>query len=166
MAVTASTMLRRLLVLLAHLLSVVVYSAYEVFVRVVNRRARPLSPRLREVVLPFVDGFELDIAHVRMRAPAFVPSGPSGLTLGRRIFLTREPDADSPDDMALLIHELVHVEQRVRYGRLAMMHRYGVEWARRLSYRDHPMEIEAREAQHAAHADLMANAGGHIEPSS
>ena len=137
----------------AHILSVPVYCAYELFVRTVNRRPAVLSAEMRVVVQPYFTDL------VRLRAPAIVPSGHAGLTLGSNIFVSRPLDAGSPEDMALLIHELVHVRQRMRFGRFAMMRRYGVEWARQLSYRNHPLEVEARQLQRMAHENLIANNG-------
>lgn len=154
----SSTAARKLLVAVAYVLSVPVYCLYELLVRTINRRPVALSAETELVVKPYFT--DLDLDDVRLRAPATLLSGRAGLTLGHRIFVTRRLDPNSPDDMALLIHELVHVRQRMRFGRFAMMHRYGVEWARQLSYHNHPMEIEARQLQRMAHENLIANDGG------
>lgn len=138
----AARVLSNLLVAVAHVLSPVVYSGYEVLVRVINRAPRPIPSTLANVLAPYFT--DIDLALVGLVVGARIPSGHAGLTLGRTIFVAGQLSADDTGDVALLVHELVHVRQRFRLGRVTMMRRYGVEWARVLSYRDHPMEIEAR----------------------
>ncbi len=146
--------LRGVLVTSAHLLSIPVYVAYEGFVRAINKKAEPLPTELRGAVELMVTDIDLD--DVLVTTGARIPSGHDGLTLGIRVFIAGEIQPDSADDMALLIHELVHVRQCRRYGRLTMMRQYGVEWARVLSYNDHPLEVEARNYQTWAHGRLTS----------
>jgi hypothetical protein len=135
-------LLCRRLVVVAHVLSVPVYFVYEVFVRTINKRPQPIPDDLRAVVGDFVADVDLDFVTLCMNAQ--VPSGHVGITLGRRIFIQGTLDSSKVEDTRLLVHELVHVRQRERFGRLGMMRQYGVEWARILSYVDHPLEVEAR----------------------
>ena len=58
--------------------------------------------------------------------------------------------------VSLLLHELVHVEQAQRFGRKGMAKEYGVQWVKALSYRDHPLEVEAYTRQRAALPSLRA----------
>lgn len=136
---------RVVVVAASYLLSVPVYVAYELILRVLNPVSRPLPPAIRVRVEPVVSDIDLDA--VRVVWPARIPTGHAGVTVGHRVHLAREPDPTSIDDLTLVVHELVHVRQRERWGRIAMMQRYGVGWARVLSYRHHPLEIEARTAQ-------------------
>jgi len=134
--------LNRALVGVAHVVSPVVYGAYELFVRAINQAPGPIPHALATKVGPYFSDIDLDLVGLVM--PARIPSGHAGLTLGSTIFVGTRLSAGDVEDVSLLVHELVHVRQRSRLGRVAMMRRYGVEWARVLSYRDHPMEVEAR----------------------
>ena len=135
-------LLKRVLVVVAHVLSVPVYFGYELFVRLINRKGEAIPSDIRARIEPYVSDIDLD--RVELRMDARVPSGHAGLTLGWRMFINRRLEAQNNDDMRLLIHELVHVRQCQTFGRTGMMRKYGVEWARVLSYSDHPLEIEAR----------------------
>ena len=146
--------LSNVLVVVAHVLSPVVYGGYEVLVRVINRSPRPIPSTLANVLAPYFT--DIDLAVVRLVMSARIPSGHAGLTLGNTIFVAGQLSADDTTDLALLAHELVHVRQRSCLGRVAMMRRYGVEWARVLSYRDHPMEIEAQNYQASVTASLRS----------
>lgn len=147
-------LLKKVLVVVAHVLSVPVYLVYELFVRVINGRGDPIPADVRATIEPYANGIDLD--RVQLKMAAKVPSGHAGLTLGRRMFIDRRLVAASNDDMRLLIHELVHVRQCQQFGRIGMMLKYGVEWARVLSYRDHPLEVEANAHEEWAF-DLLRN---------
>ena len=99
---------------------------------------------MMEVLSPWVS--DLDCDRVRIVAPARIPSGHLGVTIGHRVYLRHRPDPLDPGSRELVLHELAHVRQVERMGLLGFAQGYGVEWARLLSYRDHPMEIEARRA--------------------
>ena len=129
-------------------LSVPVYGVYEGAVRLVNSGARPLRPELRAAVEPYATDVDLD--RVRLREDAHVAAGYSGITFDHTVFVNRRLDPDVREDIALLIHELVHVRQAARWGHWGMARRYGLAWVMSLSYRDHPLEVEARRV--TAHA--------------
>ena len=147
-------LLKNVLIVVAHVLSVPVYLTYELFVRLINGAGEPIPSDIRATVERYVGDVDLD--RVRLRMGALVPSGHAGLTLGWRIFIDRELAATNDDDMRLLIHEFVHVRQCQRLGRTGMMRKYGVEWARVLSYREHPLEVEANAHEDWA-VDLLTN---------
>ena len=126
----------------AWVLSVPVYAVYEAFVRAINPAPRPLDPGLIEALGAEV--CDMDLSRVRVVAPARIPSGHGGLTLGWTVFVRRAIDPTNAHHLALIAHELMHVRQAQRWGRWGMARRYGVEWIRQLSYRDHPLEVEAR----------------------
>jgi len=146
--------LRSTLVVVAHLLAPVVYGAYELLVRAINRRPQPIPSDLAEAVAPFFT--DIDLTLVRLVAGARIPSGHAGLTLGSTVFAAGPISARDSEAVSLFVHELVHVRQRFRLGRIGMMRRYGVEWARVLSYRDHPMEVEARNYEQWVAASMQA----------
>jgi hypothetical protein len=56
--------------------------------------------------------------------------------------------------MSLVLHELVHVDQNRRHGRLGFARRYGVGWASTLSYRQIPLEAEAFEYERLRRSTL------------
>ncbi len=122
--------------------SVPVYAAYEAFVRAINPTPQRLEPALVSALGAEV--CDMDLSRVRVVAPARIPSGHGGLTLGRTVFVRRAIDPNNEGHLALVAHELMHVRQAERWGRWGMARRYGVEWIRQLSYHDHPLEVEAR----------------------
>jgi len=129
-------------VTVAKCLSVPVYAVYEGFVRLINSRGRPLRADLVAVLGGAVEDLDMDRVEIVERAR--IPSGHAGLTLGWTVFVDRSLSATSIADVALLAHELMHVRQCQRWGHWGMAKRYGTEWMRLLSYRDHPLEVEAR----------------------
>jgi len=149
-----SRILNRALVGVAHVFSPVVYGAYEILVRTINQAPGPIPQDLSAEVTPYFS--DIDLSLVKLVMSARIPSGHAGLTLGSTIFVTARLSADDAEHVSLLVHELVHVRQRFRLGRIAMMRRYGVEWARVLSYHDHPMEIEARNYQQWVGASMLS----------
>lgn len=87
---------------------------------------------------------DVPLDKVRVVAPARLPVPHLGITLGRAVYLRHPLDLTRPEDQLLLLHELVHVGQRERAGRLGMAFRYGRGFCEVMSYRRHPMETEAR----------------------
>jgi hypothetical protein len=144
---------------LAQVVSVPVYFVYAALVWLVNtRRDRvPLDPTVAAVMEPFFP--DLDLTAVRIVHPARIPSAQpttSGLTLGSVVYLQREPVPTNPGGMCLLLHELVHVDQGRRLGRVGFARRYGVGFATTLSYRDNPLEQEAFGFERNRRGDLLA----------
>jgi len=151
-----SDIAKTVLTALARVVAIPVFFAYEAFVRLVNvrRPRRPLDPAVAELMRVHHPG--LDLSTVRTICPAIIPSAKpntSGLTLGGTIFLREPPDPASLRSMSLLLHELVHVDQNRRHGRLGFAREYGVGWASTLSYRRIPLEAEAFD-----HEDLQRDA--------
>ena len=75
------------------------------------------------------------------------------MTLGHRVYFGKSQfDPQSGRSLALLVHELKHVEQFERLGRLGFFRRYLSSLARnRFRYsHDLPLEAEAYEAQRVA----------------
>ena len=68
--------------------------------------------------------------------------GFAGITLPWGIYLLREQLGNE----RLIRHELAHVAQIRRYGVVGFYARYIALWLRH-GYRNHPFEIEAREAE-------------------
>lgn len=73
---------------------------------------------------------DLDLDRVRIGAglpswTAFAPVPVAAITLGDRIHVDPEVDLDSPEGIALLAHELVHVAQWRRAGRRGPI---GLRW--------------------------------------
>lgn len=98
------------------------------------------------------------IAHIALHQRA------SGITLGHKIYITsRLFDEDGSLPLSLVIHEVAHVAQYLRDGRVGFLARYLKDYARGLArglddrdaYLAIPHEIEARatEAYLQAHAD-------------
>ena len=132
------------------LLSVPVYFGYEVAVRAMNidrllASRKGLSSALTERVECACG--DLDPASIRLVEGARIPTRHVGVTFGSTVFVARRMDAADRRDARLLVHELTHVRQARRYGRVGMARRYGVEWCRCLSYHHHPFELEARRAE-------------------
>jgi Domain of unknown function (DUF4157) len=147
----SSDIAKALLTAAAQVVAVPLFFSYEAFVRLVNlRRARtPLDPAVAKLMMAHHP--ELDLTTVRTVCPAVIPSvqrGTTGLTLGSTIFLREPPDPASMRSMSLVLHELVHVDQNRRHGRLGFARQYGVGWASTLSYRQIPLEAEAFDHEH------------------
>jgi hypothetical protein len=144
----------------ARVASAPAYGAYEKLVRGLNRSRRrlPVPPELRTVLAPhLVPTFEWN--GVGIVAPAVMPTAQRrarGLTLGHTVYLRVPFDPADLSLVSLLLHELVHVEQAQRFGRKGMGRQYGVEWVKALSYRNHPLEVEAYTRQRAALPALRA----------
>jgi hypothetical protein len=150
---------RTMLTVLAQVVAIPVFFSFEAFVRLVNtgRPRRPLDPAVIELMR--VHHPEVDLSAVRTVCPAVIPSaqrGTSAMTLGTTIFLREPPDAASGSSMSLLLHELVHVDQNRRYGRIGFAHQYGVGWASTLSYRKIPLEAEAFDYERQCRSALRA----------
>lgn len=131
-----------------------IYLGLESVVRVANLgRSRPLTDAELGVVgdarsVPDETARELlglvSLPSVRVVAPARLPTSHRGITLGRTIFVKGALDMDKAGDRKLLVHELAHVAQRERAGRVGMAWEYSTLYADGFSYRDHAMEVEAR----------------------
>ena len=151
------------LVPVARVVSAPAYGAYEKVVAGLNRhRSRvPVPGELRTVLAPHLAS-EFDWDGVRVVAPAVMPTAQRrarGLTLGHTVYMRVPFDPADLSLVSLLLHELVHVEQAQRFGRRGMAKEYGVEWVKALSYRDHPLEVEAYTRQRAALPSLRATLG-------
>ncbi len=134
-------------------LSAPVYLAYEALIRLANAdRLAGSAPGLDDEKLLRIGGVcgDLDLASIRLVERSRIPTGHAGITFGSTVFVTRELSSMDESDMRLLVHELTHVRQARRFGRIGMARRYGVEWCRCLSYENHPLEIEARNAERLA----------------
>jgi|FaiFalDrversion2_1042247.scaffolds.fasta_scaffold37345_1 hypothetical protein len=122
-----------------------------------------ISPREAEVLRPWFPG--LDVAQVRV-----VVGGPvcwlvravlqkSAMTVGPFVFLgSRRRDPDDPDFLALLAHEIKHVEQFRRYGYVGFLLKYWWDLARhgfRYSQKL-PLEAEAYELERRFRSWLAA----------
>ncbi len=141
---------RFLLRSVSHVAAVPVFFSYGAVLALLNpRRGTPVPAEISEVLRPWTA--DLEWPRVRIVAPALIPTGHLGVTIGHRIYLRSRPEPLDVRWRDLVLHELAHVRQVERMGLLGFAHGYGVEWARTLSYRDHPMEIEARNsAGHSA----------------
>ncbi|MCP3934230.1 MAG: DUF4157 domain-containing protein [Actinomycetia bacterium] len=134
-------------------LSVPIYLAYEAIVRLANAdRMAASRPGIDDDWVQRIVGVcgDLDLGSIRLVERSRIPTRHEGITFGSTVFVTRELSPMDERDMRLLLHELTHVRQGRRFGRLGMARRYGVEWCRCLSYTDHPLEIEARKAERLA----------------
>jgi hypothetical protein len=76
------------------------------------------------------------------------------MTLGRTIFVRGDLDECSAEDMLLLTHELVHVDQFRRLGELKFACAYGGGFLRTFSHDNIPLEREATAFQHAHNTRL------------
>ena len=93
---------------------------------------------------------QLDLNAVAMRTGAsIVPPRFRAMTLGRTIFVRGDLDECSAEDMLLLTHELVHVDQFRRLGELKFACAYGAGFLRTFSRDNIPLEREATAYQHA-----------------
>ena len=103
----------------------------------------------RQVVPPLALPHGVDIRYSDRLAAALGRGTPSGrataITLGHVIIVPTWYDALTlPEQRRVITHELVHVQQRVRYGRFYLP-LYGVLYLLR-GYADHPLEREADRA--------------------
>jgi hypothetical protein len=155
--------LTSVLVPVARVVSSPAYGAYERLVSGLNRsRTKQAVPAgLRPLLAPHLaPSFTFD--DVRIVAPAVMPTAQRrarGLTLGHTVYMRVPFDAGDISLVSLLLHELVHVEQAQRWGRKGMAREYGVEWVKAMSYREHPLEVEAYTRQRAALPALKAALG-------
>ena len=109
---------------------------------------RRLADQTKAIMSEFFP--ELDLNEVVLRTGAsIVPRRFRAMTLGRTIFLRGDLDECSAEDMLLLVHELVHVDQFRRLGELKFACAYGEGFLRTFSHDNIPLEREATAFQHA-----------------
>ncbi len=111
----------------------------------VSRWARPLSPdaQIRYAHVRLVDAARARVVIVRWLTP-----GVAAMTLGRFVLVRRGQE----DNVELIAHELVHVEQWREYGPARFLARYLAAYVRGrraglahwAAYRAIPFEQEAR----------------------
>ena len=91
-----------------------------------------------------------------LASPLFNGGGASAITLGHTVFLLKDDlDLDSPEGKALLVHELIHVEQVERVGLLKFLFHYLWDYLRH-GYGDGiAFEREAVQAEKKALAALV-----------
>jgi hypothetical protein len=100
------------------------------------------------VTTPLPSGVRLKYRHWYFKMPWMKPY--RGMVVGKTIIFREGPEGISKE---LLAHELIHIEQMNRYGRLGFYFRYLAIYFRNLlryrssrkAYLEHPFEIEARE---------------------
>jgi len=100
------------------------------------------------------------LAEVRVIKVPFLMPGTGGMTLGHHVLLVR--DSDRSGQSMLLAHELVHVGQFARAGRIGFLVRYLRDYFRglirlrnhRAAYLAIPAEVEARQAAGAWATDF------------
>lgn len=149
--------LRRVAMGVGGALGIPVYFGLEALIRLLNvGRGRPLVDAEIEVVAAACNhepcrclgAVELDL--VRIASNALLPIAHRAITLGRTVFVKGVLDMSQERDRSLLVHELVHVAQRERHGRVGMARLYSAHFCDGFSYRKHVMEIEARAVAAAA----------------
>ncbi|MFT7650222.1 MAG: hypothetical protein ACI8Y4_004991 [Candidatus Poriferisodalaceae bacterium] len=139
-------------------LSIPVYFGLEAIIRVLNvgKDASMDAAMRAAMVAAHVD---VDMDRLRLVAPATLPIKNPAITLGHTVFARRSMDGSDISDVHLMAHELCHVVQRERLGRVAMAVHYGRGWVEGFSYTDHVMEVEAR-----AYADeALPNLRDHLK---
>ncbi len=96
-----------------------------------------------------------------LASPIFNGRGASAITLGHEVYLLR-PDMDfgSPEGVALLVHELKHVEQFEREGWLGFLARYLWDYLRHGYGKGIEFEREAMEVETMALAKLAGRYEG------
>ena len=117
---------------------------------------RPLTSAEKAVLAPYIPARDLDAADVHIGdMPWYSPDWAAGITRGNDIYI-RDPDIifNTPANIALLGHELVHVGQ---YAEGMTWLSYG--WASRNGYWDNPYEVEARKVGKKIMDDLKQKYG-------
>jgi hypothetical protein len=112
--------------------------------------------RLTSAELDAYDVIDRSLAErVRIVRVPFLAPGASGMTIGRFIFLTRDPDQLGRRE--LLAHELVHVRQFAELGFLRFLFRYLRDYGRCLrELRKHRVAYLAIPAEEDARAEAAA----------
>lgn len=142
---------------LGGMVGVPIYFVLEGFIRLLNLgRAQPLTAPQRAAIAAAsaVPGCEvlcdIQLNDVEIVAPARLPIGHRGITLGRTIFSKTAIDLTRRGDHEFFVHEMAHVAQREGLGRVGMARHYAAHYCDGFSYRSHAMEIEARDVAAAA----------------
>lgn len=147
---------------LVQLVGVPAFALTELTARVLNfgRRPKSLPPDVVDLLGPYLPS--LDIGSVKTVSPARLPVAQrrfSIMSVGGRVYLEHAPQIDDVRAMTALLHELVHVEQYRRLGRLRFARMYAAGFAAGMSYRENPLEAEAF-AIARLHRDELAAAVG------
>jgi hypothetical protein len=105
----------------------------------------------------------VDLDRVRLRLGARfpgIPARPQGMALGYTIYL-KQPRFDEGNhaDMALLLHELVHVAQYERLTPAGFARRYAEALLSDPSNERNPLEHEAYDFVQSHHAELLRAMG-------
>jgi len=107
-------------------------------------RASKLTPGMKSVFGPFFPNLDLDEVGVSVGATIVGPGDLQGMTLGYTIYLSQaDVDECNVDDMELLMHELVHVDQYRRIGWQSFGCMYGMGYTLGWNWDDIPLEQEA-----------------------
>lgn len=100
-------------------------------------------------------GTEINVSDIRFRKKSIIArlaalimrSSSCALVIGRTIHLHGANEIDLMNNRAWMNHELAHVAQYRKYGLLNFLLRYGW-YSLRYGYKNNPLEIEARAAEH------------------
>ena len=123
----------------------------------------PLSPVLRARLARYFPGLDLDSVRLHRGVPRYVRGRPAGYVNRHRIYLAADwMELEDADALALLAHELVHVEQYRQLGawrfRWAYLREYLSGRLRNLgheaAYRDISFEHAAREVEDRVRSDF------------
>jgi RHS repeat-associated protein len=112
---------------------------------------RPLTPHEKSLLGPYIPEEDLNGADIHVgEMPGYAPEWATGITRGNDIYF-RDPQQSfcSPEDVALLGHELVHVGQ-YRQG----MNWLSYIWASRNGYNKNPYEVSAYDLQRRIQSEL------------
>ncbi len=147
--------LRRLCLPVAWLGGACTFAALQVICRAANPRRRTPMPAL-DRLRPFFPDLPLERVRLRLGAHLPIAKNMSAITLGWTVYLRQsELDLGRFQDIELLAHELVHVRQYAKLGRLRFGARYGAGVLEG-GYWEHPMEQEAYGFTAANAAELAA----------
>lgn len=91
----------------------------------------------------FFPQLNLNDVELRTDATLAIAAKYRGITLGKTIYLRGGFNDGSPNDMQLLMHELVHVDQFRRLGRMTFACEYGMGVLLTWDHDEIPLEKEA-----------------------
>tara|TARA_R100000306_G_C4381851_1_gene145546 strand:+ start:12727 stop:13134 length:408 start_codon:yes stop_codon:yes gene_type:complete len=129
------------------------------------RPGRPLPEEVKTTLAPYIAEIDLQRARTHIGIPWYVYGKPCAFTFGHHIyFAPGRYDPESPNGIALIAHELKHVQQFREDGRAGMSANYLYQYAKGrmrrkghyAAYLDIAYEEAARSLQARVAADLIS----------
>lgn len=130
----------------------------------ISNDARRLPPHVKALLAPYFPGLDLDAVRILDGIPPYVLMNADAYTDHHKLyFAPGKYDAETPEGIALIGHEVTHYRQYCSYGTWRFRAAYGGCWAREMiarrswehAYFWNPFEVEARAMERRIYEDLL-----------